>query len=378
MEHGTGNVAQPAGLDVAPDAASLRLSGAWTTQGLAAVEAQVARLSLPANHGVTIDASAVTALDTAGALILQQLVSRLSQAETNVRIEGLSTYSRELLDLVGKHLPAAEPAPPPEGGLLEHIGRATSGQLEQAYALLAFIGEVACVLLRNLLRPARIPWRLVAANIETAGVNALPIIGLLSFLLGIVIAYQGGVQLRTYGANIFIVDLVTLTMLREIAPMMAAVIVAGRSGSAYAAQIATMQVTEEVDALRTMGAGPLDLLVLPKLLGLMIALPLLTVFSDLAGVFGGMVMASSMLGIDMTQFVQRIPDAVSLTSVLVGIGKTPIFAAIIALVGCFQGFRAHGGADSVGERTTVSVVQSIFWVIVADAVFSILFSWVGI
>lgn len=370
---------EPAGFSVAADASSVSLTGAWTTQGLEGSEERLAKLALPANHRVVIDASALTALDTAGALVLLGIVSRLSRTHTDVQLEGLSGHRRELFDLVISHLPAAEEsAPKPGTGMLERIGRTTWAQLEQGYALLAFIGEVAWTLMQSVAHPARMYWRLLAANIEMAGVNALPIIGLLSFLIGIVIAYQGGVQLRTYGANIFIVDLVTVTMLREIGPMMAAVIVAGRSGSAYAAQIATMQVTEEVDALRTMGAGPLELLVLPKLLGLIVALPLLTVFSDLAGVFGGMMMAAMILNVEMSAFVQRVPDAISLTTVLVGIGKTPVFAAIIALVGCFQGFRAHGGADSVGEQTTVSVVHSIFWVIVADAVFSILFSWFGI
>ncbi|NIR31383.1 MAG: MlaE family lipid ABC transporter permease subunit [Gammaproteobacteria bacterium] len=375
MEHSS----NPAGLDLAPDASSLSLSGAWTTQGLERFEERLAALAIPSNHRLVIDASALTALDTAGALVLLEMVSQLSRSHADVQLEGLSGHRRELFDLVVSHLPQTEEGPPRQRmGVLENVGRATWAQVEQSYALLAFIGEVTWTLMRNALHPVRVRWRLFAANIEMAGVNALPIIGLLSFLIGIVIAYQGGVQLRTYGANIFIVDLVTVTMLREIGPMMAAVIVAGRSGSAYAAQIATMQVTEEVDALRTVGAGPFELLVLPKLLGLIVALPLLTVFSDLAGVFGGMVMAAFVLDVEMPAFVQRIPDAVSLTTVMVGIGKTPVFAAIIALVGCFQGFRARGGADSVGEQTTVSVVQSIFWVIVADAVFSILFSWFGI
>jgi phospholipid/cholesterol/gamma-HCH transport system permease protein len=250
--------------------------------------------------------------------------------------------------------------------------------VEQAGALLAFIGETVVAILRTLLRPARIRWAALFANLEQAGVNALPIVGLLSFLLGIVIAYQGGMQLRSYGANIFIVELVSLTMLRELAPMMAAIIVAGRTGSAFTAQIGTMQVTEEIDALRTIGISPMDLLVLPKLFGLMLALPLLAVFADAMGVLGGMVMASVILDVSFSDFLDRIPQTVSLTSFLIGVGKAPVFAAIIAMVGCFQGFQVHGGADSVGRQTTVSVVQSIFLVIVADAGFSILFSWMGI
>ena len=223
-------------------------------------------------------------------------------------------------------------------------------------------------------RPARLRWRPILFNIRSAGVDALPIVGLLSFLLGIVVAYQGAAQLRQYGANIFVADLVGLSMLREFAPLITAIIIAGRSGSAFAAQIGTMSVTEEIDAMRTVGIAPLEMLVLPKLLALLIVVPLLTVFADLLGVFGGMLMARAQLGVGFDDFLERLVKAVSVTAFLVGICKAPVFAAIIAVVGCFQGFRAKGGADSVGRQTTSSVVQAIFLVIVADALFSIAFS----
>ena len=163
-------------------------------------------------------------------------------------------------------------------------------------------------------------------------------------------------------------------MLREFAPLITAIIIAGRSGSAYAAQIGTMAVTEEIDAMRTLGIAPLELLVLPKIIALVIALPLLTVFADVLGVFGGMIMARAQLGVGFGEFLDRFVKAVSITAYLIGIGKAPVFAAIIAVVGCFQGFRTKGGADSVGRQTTRSVVQSIFLVIVADALFSVAFS----
>ena len=211
-------------------------------------------------------------------------------------------------------------------------------------------------------------------NIRSAGLNALPIVGLLAFLMGVVVAYQGAGQLRTFGANIFVVDLVGLSLLREFAPLITAIIIAGRSGAAYAAQIGTMVVTEEMDAMRTIGIAPQEMLVLPKLMALVIALPLLTVYADLMGVGGGMLMAKTRLGVGYAEFVERFVKAVSVTDYLVGVLKAPVFAFIIVVASCFQGFRAQGGADGVGQQTTRSVVWSIFMVIVVDAVFSVVFS----
>jgi phospholipid/cholesterol/gamma-HCH transport system permease protein len=262
----------------------------------------------------------------------------------------------------------------PSSPKLEHLGRTVAGVWEEALALLSFVGETTLALMSALKHPPRIRWRPILFNLHTAGLNALPIVGLLSFLLGIVVAYQGADQLRQYGANIYVTDLVGLSMLREFAPLMSAIIIAGRSGSAYAAQIGTMQVTQEIDAMRTLGIVPLEMLVLPKLLALAVALPLLTMFADVLGVAGGMLMARAQLGVSFHEFLVRFPHAVSTTSYLVGIGKAPVFAIIIAVVGCFQGFRTQGGADSVGRQTTRAVVQSIFLVILVDALFSVAFS----
>ena len=262
----------------------------------------------------------------------------------------------------------------PALGWLERVGKSTITSLKQFIEALSFIGETAVALAKSILQPRRIRWRPILFNIRTAGFDALPIVGLLSFLLGVVVAYQGAGQLRQYGANIFVADLVGLSMLREFAPLMTAIIIAGRSGSAYAAQIGTMAVTEEIDAMRTIGISPQELLVLPKVIALVIALPLLTVFADALGVFGGMLMAQQQLDVGFIEFLDRFVKAVGPTAFLIGVGKAPIFAVIIAMVGCFQGFRTKGGADSVGRQTTRSVVQSIFLVIVADALFSVAFS----
>ena len=258
--------------------------------------------------------------------------------------------------------------------ITERVGKATVVAFQQLLEILSFVGELAVALAKSVLQPHRIRWKPILFNIRSAGFDALPIVGLLSFLLGIVVAYQGAGQLRQYGANIFVADLVGLSMLREFAPLMTAIIVAGRSGSAYAAQIGTMMVTEEIDAMRTLGISPQELLVLPKVIALIIALPLLTFFADVLGVFGGMLMAQQQLDVGFAEFLGRFVKAVSPTAFMIGIGKAPVFAVIIAMVGCFQGFRTKGGADSVGRQTTRSVVQAIFLVIVADALFSVAFS----
>jgi phospholipid/cholesterol/gamma-HCH transport system permease protein len=257
---------------------------------------------------------------------------------------------------------------------LDQLGRSAVTGGKQAVDMLTFLGETAHAVARSVVQPRRWRVRPILFNIRTAGFDALPIVGLLAFLLGVVVAYQGADQLRQYGANIFVADLVGLSMLREFAPLITAIVIAGRSGSAYAAQIGTMAVTEEIDAMKTLGIAPLEMLVLPKLIALVVALPLLTVFADILGVLGGMVMAQAQLGVGYVEFFDRFVKAVSVTAYMVGIGKAPVFAAIIAMVGCFQGLRTRGGADSVGRQTTLAVVQSSFLVIVADALFSVVFS----
>ena len=361
-----------------PNPQDLALSGSWTARGIGTLQHRLATVRLPSKTAAIADASGIEALDTAGAWVLQKLLLRLRGEGIAVTLRGLRPEFTQLLQGVGEQLTgrkdALAVAAKPPASMLEGLGRSTVAAFEQMIALLGFVGESAVALAQSVVHPERLRWRPVLYNIRKAGFNALPIVGLLSFLLGVVVAYQGADQLRQYGANIFVADLIGLSMLREFAPLITAIIIAGRSGSAYAAQIGTMSVTEEIDAMRTLGIAPLDVLVLPKILALLIALPLLTVFADVLGVFGGMIMARAQLGVGFGEFLDRFVKAVSITSYLIGICKAPVFAAIIAVVGCFQGFRAHGGADSVGRQTTRSVVHSIFLVIVADALFSVAFS----
>jgi len=361
-----------------PSPQTVVLSGAWTASGLGNIAPGLDTLQWAAGTAVVIDGAAISAFDTAGAWLVQRLLQSTHKGDVTCQVVHLEERFARLLEAISRLSAeqAAHPAPPvqPTLSALQQVGRSAVSAAEEAASLLSFVGEVTVSLARSLAHPKRLRWRPVLFNIRTAGFDALPIVGLLAFLLGVVVAYQGASQLRQYGANIFVADLVGVSMLREFAPLITAIIVAGRSGSSYAAQIGTMAVTEEIDAMRTLGINPQEMLVLPKVIALMIALPLLTVFADGLGVFGGMVMARQQLAVSYTDFLDRLVKAVVTSTMLTGIGKTPVFAFIIAMVGCHQGFRTRGGADSVGRQTTRSVVQAIFFVIVADGLFSIVFS----
>ena len=254
-------------------------------------------------------------------------------------LDGADPAATRLLALVEAKSAAADTVIVPQtSSLFEEIGRASSQQFENYSDFFAFVGETATTAARALIKPTRIRWQRIVLELQLAGVNALPIVGLLAFLLGIVIAYQGGTVLQDYGANIFIVDIVGLSMVRELAPLITAIIVAGRTGSAYTAQIGTMLVTEEIDALRSIGISPQELLVLPKIIALVIALPLLTVYADVMGLIGGIVMSSSLLGLSAASFVNRLGEAVSMASFLTGVGKAPVFADDHRAGRLFSGF----------------------------------------
>jgi phospholipid/cholesterol/gamma-HCH transport system permease protein len=358
---------------------SVRCAGNWTVSEIHSLEQQLPSMQWPEQAMLTLDMQAVQRMDTSGAWLLARTVRDLEAQGKQVSLHGLSSGAQSLLDLVretgsvSRRVKYTKRTP-----FLFALGQNSLLTLVRWGDMVAFIGEIGESAMHLLRHPIRIRWAAVLHELAQAGHKALPIIGLLAFLLGIVIGYQSGVQLRNYGANIFVVDLVGLSMLRELAPLITAIIVAGRTGSAYTAEIGTMQVTEEIDALRSLGIAPMELLVLPKLIALLIALPLLTVYADIVGVFGGMVMANLQLDITFGTFLERFDDAVSLDSYLVGIGKAPVFAAIVAIVGCYQGFQVIGSAESVGRRTTLSVVQAILAVIIVDAAFSVAFSYLGI
>ena len=262
--------------------------------------------------------------------------------------------------------------------VVERVGAAVITQLYEARDLVNFFGLVTVTAVRVILHPGRVRFTSVAAHIEQVGFNALPIVGLLSFLIGVVLAYQGADQLRAFGAEIYTINLLGISVLREIGVLMTAILVAGRSGSAFTAEIGTMKVNEEVDAMQTLGLDVTEVLVLPRLFAVVLALPLLVFFADMAALAGGALMSTTALDFSLPQFVTQLRGAIHLSTYWVGLVKAPVFALLIGLVGCYEGLKVEGGAESVGRMTTKSVVVSIFLVIVADAAFSILFSWMHV
>jgi phospholipid/cholesterol/gamma-HCH transport system permease protein len=330
-----------------------------------------------------IDGSAITELDTAGAWLLLRTKETFEQAGVKVRsfvlpqryLPLVQTMEADRLALPVKH------APHPRGfvNFLADVGQGTSQALSQGYAMLGFLGRVTVEAIEAVLAPRReLPWPAFVKQINETGVTALPIVGLLAFLIGIVLAYQGADQLRRFGAEIFTVDLLGVGFLRELGGLVTAIIVAGRSGSAFTAYIGTMRVNEEVDAMETMGLNIAELLVIPRVLGLIIALPLLTFYADMVGLIGGMVMCYFDLHITVPVFLRELQQAITYKTLLVGLIKAPVFAFIIGLVGCFEGLRVERNAESVGRLTTRSVVESIFLIITFDAAFSVFFSILGI
>ncbi|MBN2704964.1 MAG: ABC transporter permease [Deltaproteobacteria bacterium] len=371
---------ESASLNFDPQAGRVVCTGVWRADRLAGVERKVVGRNYPVSlRPVEIDGSDISDLDTAGALLLLQLQQHLTKGNGyDVPLRGLRNAPRKLLRSLSEQGEIAFPKKKPRPGLLLQLGRKSFVEAREIIEILSFFGRLIFAVRYLFRHPRRLRLPELFQEMRSAGREALPIIGLLSFLIGLVIAYQGGMQLAQYGANIFIVDLVGLAIVRELAPLMTAIMVAGRTGSAYTAEIGSMKLSEEIDALQVIGLEPLELLALPKLLGLIIVLPLLTVFADIMGIFGGMFMANSMLGVTPMVFWERLPKAISLTSYLIGIGKAPVFAAIIAIVGCYQGFTTSGSAEILGRKTTTSVVQSIFLIIISDAAFSIMFSWLKI
>jgi len=351
----------------------LRCQGEWSLANIVFLKKSFAEIRWPTTGNITIDGDAITKMDSAGAWLINKWLKALAAKGLVVHQQGFSDLYQQLLSLVEKHTAVAVPKVA-SLNWLARLGLYASTQLIELRDYLAFAGKLTMEALYLVRHPGRFRGTAFAAIIDKTGYQALPIIALLSFMVGVVIAYQMGVQLRSYGANIFIVDFLGLSVLREFGPLLTAIMVAGRTGSAFTAQLGTMKINQEIDALNTMGITPGELLLLPRIFGLFLVLPLLTMWADVFGVFGGMLMAKTSLSITLHDFLLRFQHQIPLKSLLIGLGKAPIFALIIASVGCFQGMRVQLNADSIGKQTTRSVVLSIFFIIVVDAIFSVLLS----
>ena len=357
----------------------LRADGNWLVVNAAELDRQLHALDLPTGRRVTLDLGGIDRLDTTGAWLLLRTEHALSTRGNTVALENVQASFAPLLDQVRGRSgtePIPHPIPPHHTltGFVARIGEVTLTILARAYSMVGFGGLVSARVADLFRRPGRLRLTATLVQMEQTGLDAMPIVGLLSFLIGVVMAYQGADQLRRFGAEIYTVNLLGVAILRELGVLLTAIIIAGRSGSAFTAQIGTMQVNQEIDALRTLGLDPVEVLVLPRLFGLVLTLPLLVFFADAMGLIGGGLMTWASLGISAPQFLEQLRGAITEWTLWVGVIKAPFFAAIIAMIGCYEGFNVTGSADSVGRLTTQSVVESIFVVIVADAAFSILFS----
>jgi phospholipid/cholesterol/gamma-HCH transport system permease protein len=368
----------------AGDRLLVEAGGQWTLSALAELDERRQRLlaESPGPGGAaSIDLKSVQRLDTAGAWLLQSMMRELAARGWQVEWAGAREAHASLLAEI--HRMTSEPLPlAPEVNplvrVVANLGSSTLAALKEGGRMLSCYGQIVLALARLAVQPRRLRLTSLAHHLEQTCVNALPIVGLIAFLIGIVMAYQGADQLRRFGAEIFTVDLLAISALREIGILLTAVVVAGRSGSAFTAEIGMMKVNEEVDALRTLGLDPLEVLVLPRLLALMIALPLLAFFADIMALFGGGLMCAFVLDISPSQYLARLEEAIWPRTFWVGIVKAPVFAFVIAMVACYEGLTVDGSAESVGRNTTLAVVIGIFLVIVFDAIFSVLFSSLGL
>lgn len=363
---------------VSGDGDHLALAGALEIAMLTEARNSLTQWSQPGPRGGpvrTLDIAGLDSLDTPGALFLCGL------RDKGVELTGIRAEHQTLLDLICgldlKPLPQVESVPRWRQSIIQFGKGAHDARLE-ALDIITFVGRAASWTGNALLHPAGLRPASIARHIAETGIHALPIIGLMAFMIAIVIGYQGVAQLRPYGGEEFTINLVAVSVLREMGVLITAIMVAGRSGSAFTAEIGVMQTREEVDALKVMGIEPMQVLVVPRVIALVITLPLLTFFADIMGLVGGAAIAQYLLDVSPTQYLARLPHVVDGSDLFVGLFKAPIFAFFIAIVGCMHGLRVSGSAESVGRETTRAVVKSIFLVLALDALFSILFEKMGL
>lgn len=394
---------------------ALQLTGEWRALAYRQIDAALTAVDLAGARRIEITTDGLAALDLTGAWRLREFVRHARQAGAEVAFTGTPPDQLRLVEEVLSPLESGEavtlavpggrpPGPPSPGrafaasrltlkdfraelrelpvdaevATLTFIGRHAVTLWRDMVGALAFLGRLSATALGALSRPRGLRPISIARHVYDTGITAIPIVALIAFLISVIIAYMSAQQLRGFGAEIFVVDLVTIGVLRELGVLLTAIIVAGRSGSAFAAEIGSMKLNEEIDALQATGVDPFEALVLPRVLGLVISLPLLTVVADLIGLVGGAVLCASLLHMPLDQYVNRVSQAISASTFWVGIVKAPVFAVLIAMAGTHRGMQVRGSSRELGRLTTVAVVQAIFLVILADALFAVLFMEIGI
>lgn len=361
-------MAVPDDLPPAEEGHVFRPAGALTIGRAGSTERELETIPDP----LTIDLSRVERMDTVGAWLVHR-----TARNRGAQVIGASPETQSLLEQVADADHPAKVAPENQGGPIAELGTWTVEAGRTFVGLLGFFGATLIAFANVVRRPKRFRVNAVVQRFDVVGVRALGIIGLMSFLIGIVVAQQGAVQLAQFGAEVYTINLIGRITVRELGPLMTAIMVAGRSGSAFAAQIGTMKITEEVDAMRTIGVSPIEALVIPRLIASVMMMPLLAFWSMLTAIIGGGLLCWIDLEIPPLTYIQRISEVVPATDLWVGLIKAPVFGFIIALAGCFQGMLVQGNAEEVGLKTTAAVVQSIFLVIVLDAIFAVFFSSIG-
>lgn len=357
----------------------LSISGRIALENLKLFQADLENLQRELSpFNLRIDLSGVKYLDSAGALVLSQFENQMKARSIPFQWVHMTDEVRGIMDLLDPSVLNTPPITPPRRSdhLLEQIGEASVGFLNDFIQVVAFVGELVLSLIYSLLHPRSVRWEDVFFYMKRAGVDGLPIVGLISFLLGLIIAFMSSLQLKQFGANIFVASLVSIAMIRELSPIMTAIIVAGRSGSAFAAEIGTMMVNEEVDALIVMGFDPTRFLAVPKVLATLIVVPLLTFYSDLFGIVGGLMVG--VIGLDLTAYtyIQETLNNIRLFDLTSSLIKSVVFAMLISSIGCLRGFQVKGGAEGVGISTTSAVVSGLFLIIVADSAFAVIFHYI--
>ena len=358
---------------------SLNFSGELTIYTLHTFELQIDSVDFSHLQSIDIDLNEVLVFDTAAALFVNDLFMGYAKKNKEVQILCSNASVLATIELVKKQKLQSKPIPhAKKRTVLEIIGKTSYANYMGFMSFMGFFGKLFATKLRNLKSLKNIRIKEIAFEMNESAIKALGIIALTSFLIGVVVAYQSAYQLKIYGANIFIVDMLGLSILRELSPLITAIVIAGRSGSAYTAQIGAMKITEELDAMRTMGFDPFVFLVMPRIIALMIVMPLLIFVSDMMAILGGMVIANLDLNITVDLFLDRFSDVIAVKHFFVGIAKGPFFAFLIASIGIYRGLMVKNDTQSIGVNTTKSVVESIFAVIVCDAIFSIAFTNLGI